>query len=180
MYPRGLVLAGLLLSAVSPAWAVLGILWEFDRSYTPPPDAFLLTVTQSGAPPQQFRVALAAPGACLTLPTGEQDSFCTRLACPKPGTVAAFWVQAVLGEETSDLSNIATCWFEPGPQACACQDPARVLTQLLPPPPPPPDLTLIASPPPLPQRTADGLNLLPVGDIPPLPTLPPMPTSGGA
>jgi hypothetical protein len=158
----------------------LALLWEYPRDVTPPPDTFLMTITQSGAPPQQFRVALAAPGACLTLATGEQASFCTLLACPKPGTVAAFWVQAVLGEETSDLSNIATCWFEPGPQACACQDPPTVSTRHPPPPPPPPALTLITTPPPLPQRTAEGLNLLPIGPLPTLPSVPALPTSGGA
>jgi hypothetical protein len=179
MCPRWLLLAGLLLSSGQPTWAALPLLWEYPRDVTPPPDTFVLTVTQSGAPPQQFRVALAAPGACLTLPTGEPDSFCTLLACPKPGTVAAFWVQAVLGEETSDLSNIATCWFEPGPHACTCQDPAKVITRLLT-PPPPPDLTLITPPPPLPQQGPEGLNLLPVGALPTVPTIPPLPMSGGA
>jgi hypothetical protein len=166
---------------VASLFFAFALLWEYPRDVTPGPEAFVLTVTQSGAPVQQFRVPLAAPGACLTLPTGEPDSFCTLLACPKPGTVAAFWVQAVREEETSDLSNIATCWFEPGPQACACQDPATVITRLpAPPPPPPPDLTLTTTPPPLPQRGPEGLNLLPIGALPLVPTVPAIPTIGGA
>jgi hypothetical protein len=123
----------------------------------------------------------------MRLPGGTAADFCTELACPKPGTVAAFWVQAVWPEETSDPSNIVTCWFQPGPKPCDCQDPAKAIPQHpLPPPPlvttrPPVTLpVLTTTPPPLPQRTAEGLNLLPVGELPPLPTVPPIPEGGGA
>ena len=165
---------------VANLFLALALLWDFDRGYAPAPEAFIITVTQAGAAPQHFRVAPAAPGACTRLPGGTADDFCTELACPTPGTIAAFWVQAVGGEDSSAPSNIATCWFAPGDAPCTCQDPAHATPPQ--PPPPPPDLTRTrqTTPPPLPQRGPEGLNLLPVGALPPIPTAPPIPASGGA
>ena len=165
----------------------LALLWEYDRHYTPAPEVFVISATQAGgAPQQQFRVAPAAPGACTRLPSGAGDSFCTVLACPTPGSVVAYWVQAVWPDQTSAPSNIATCWFRPGDAQCICHDPALAVPPAPPPPPVGPSSPLAGlpprqtAPPPLPQRTAEGLNLLPIGTLPALPTLPPLPASGGA
>jgi len=75
--------------------ASLGLLWTFPRDAHPAPDAFILTVTQAGTSPQQFRVPLAAAGACTQMPAGTPAEFCTQLSCPPPGTIAGFWVQAI-------------------------------------------------------------------------------------
>lgn len=36
---------------------------------------------------------------------------------------------------------------------------------------------ILPDPPPLPQQTAEGLNLVPVGELPPLPVVPDIPTT---
>jgi len=62
---------------------------------------------------------------------------------------------------------MATCWCKPGDIGWPCHAPAEATA--LPP---------VASPPsPLPQRTAEGLSLLPVGELPAIPTAPVAPTA---
>src|ERR1043165_3552256 len=156
----------------------LALLWEFPRDYAPAPDTFLVTATQAGAPPQQYRVAFNPPGACQRLDAEAVEAFCTVLACPAAGTVVAFWVQAVASTGTSVPSNIATCWFPPGEAGCHCHDPQEAIPPHPVAPPPPPTLPrLSTAAPPLPQRSAEGLHLLPVGDLPLLPTVPPVPAT---
>jgi hypothetical protein len=156
----------------------LALLWDFDRMWTPAPDAFLLTATQAGAPTQQYRVAFNPPGACQRLDAEALDAFCTLLACPTAGTVVAFWVQAVASTGTSVPSNIATCWFPPGEAGCHCHDPQEAIPPQPVSPPPPPNAPLLSTVvPPLPQRSAEGLHLLPIGDLPLLPVVPPVPAT---
>src|SRR5207249_1960178 len=114
------------------------------------------------------------------------EDFCTVMACPAPRSVVAYWVNAVWGDQVSGPSNIATCWFKPGDPGCTCHDPAEAVPPAPPPPPPvatvPPPLTLsvlTTTPPPLPQQTAEGLHLLPVGALPYVPSAPPIPATGG-
>ena len=176
----------LLLWSATPVQAVsLGVLWTFDCPWRPAPGVFLLTATQANGAQQQFQVRPSAAGACTRLPHGTAEDFCTTLACPVPGSIVAYWVQAVWPEETSGPREVATCWFQPGPAACTCQDPATAIPPMveppplpapMPPPAAPPPLTTI--PPPLPQQTADGLDLRPISDLPLLPSVPPLPTSG--
>src|SRR5262245_22168264 len=78
-----------------------------------------------------------------------------------------------------------TGWFKPGDIGCPCHDPAEATASVASPPPPPQVTTgppatlpvLSTTPPPLPHRTAEGLNLLPVGELPPIPTAPGAPAA---
>lgn len=176
----------LLLMSVGTAHAAqLGVLWQFDRAFVPAPGYFVVTATQVGGGQQQLKVPLHAPGACTRLPGGTEDHFCTVLACPAPGSIVAYWVQAVWPDETTGPVEVVTCWFRPGPEACVCQDPATMIPASLPPlvaapmPPAPTPPPLQTTPPPLPQRTAEGLNLQQIAALPALPTLPPLPARGG-
>jgi hypothetical protein len=185
MRARMLVLALLLGWASTASGKALGLLWDFDRDYQPAPEHFLLSVTQSGVEPQQFKVPWSDLSACLALDPASREAFCTLLACPAPGTVAAFWVQGVWPDQTGpvEAEEILTCWFPLSPKGCPCR-PLKEGTPRRPPPPtitPPAELPpLQTTPPPRTQQTAEGLNLLPVGEMPPTPTAPPIPTSGGA
>jgi len=167
--------------------ASLSLLWNYDRTFVPAPQSFVLTVTQAGATPQHFKVAPAGVGACTKLDPASVDAFCTQLACPQPGTVAAFWVEGVWSEQTSAPSNIATCWFKPGDVGCPCHDPTEATAPppvASPPPPTPPGLPTPRTPPvlsttvpPLPQHSAVGLNLQPIGPLPPIPSVPAAPSA---
>src|SRR5262249_42254743 len=70
-----LVDAGLVLVGLVTLWqggqveaAALGLVWDFPRDFAPVPQSFVLTVTQAGTQPQQFRVPLAQVGACTQFP----------------------------------------------------------------------------------------------------------------
>ena len=148
----GLVLVLLIVQAASAARSKteVTLMWEDDAT----PTRFLLTVTTSGSAPQQFQVAPSAPGACAQLPTATPHSFCTMVACPAKGTVTAYVVQADFGGTLSTPSNTVTTS-------------------------PPPTLpVLTTTPPPLPQQTAAGLNLQPMGRLPQVPSAPPIPATG--
>ena len=162
-------------------YLVLSLFWAYDPAVQPPPEAFVITVTQGGAADQQFRVAPSPPGACDALPTGPGEQFCTQLACPRPGTVAAFYVEAVWSDQVSPRSEPVTCWFASNPATCHCQDPAPAHPPQASPPAPTPEPTLPigAVPPPRPQQTAEGLNLHPIGPLPTLPIIPAIPPSAG-
>jgi hypothetical protein len=173
-----LLLLSFTLTHAAPNDAQLPLLWDFPRTYTPPPDSFIVTATQAGASPQQFRAALSPPGACIAATKNGKttdDTFCTLMICPPPGAVVAYWVQAQWGEVFSEQSNIVICWFKPGQDACTCTDPKDILSA---PPPPPmkPPASILQTPPIHLITSAEGLNLvkqtptLPVMTIPPLPT----------
>jgi len=170
----------------APPLEQLGLAWEFTRAYTPVPDTFILTITQAGVAPRQMKVALSAPGACVTFPHGVEDTFCTVMACPAPGTVAAYWMQAQWGTTFSDHSNILTCLFKYEGTKCVCIDPKDI--KPLPPPPPPPRLpdppknppALVTTPPLHPTTSPIGLNIATqMPTLPPM-TIPPLPTGGAS
>ncbi len=176
-----LMMLGQVATAASPTTR-LALSWDYDQNYSP--QRFLLTVTQTGAPQHQFQVAPSAPGACMQLPAATAETFCTIVACPVRGSVTAYWVQADVGGMLSDPSNIVTCWIPPTALNCDCQDPTKAVPPVSPPPPPvvitrPVMPVLTTTPPPRPQQTADGLNLLPIGTLPRIPQVPPIPASGG-
>ena len=174
------------LGVVLPAWGQVarrGLDWEYDRTLLPPVTGFVLAAVDGRGGVQQFQVAPAQPGACAGASSATDETFCATVACPAGGTITAYWVQAVTPTESSAPSTIVTCWTPPHTPACPCLDPAQAppgqsLPPALPPALPPPPVS--TAPPPLPQRGPEGLNLLPIGTLPAVPTLPPLPPRGGA
>ena len=132
-------------------WLALGLLWQFDRAYTPAPSAFIVSYTTTDG--QQVAAMSATPsavGACVSL-GGEatSDTYCTAWPqCPAPGVIV-FWVQAVWGEEDSEKTNLLTCLFDAA-QPCICLDPVTYV--------PVPGAPVIVPP-------------LPPGEIPPITTV---------
>lgn len=180
-----------LLGLVLPAWGQVPrrpLGWEYARSFIPPVTGFVLTAVDGRGGIQQFQVALSEPGACdRGVPLVLDDTFCTTVPCPAGGSITAYWVSAWTPTAISVPSNILTCWTPPHTSACPCLDPGQAPPgQGLPPstppvlPPPPQEPPVSPEPPPLPQRGPEGLNLQPIGELPALPLVPPIPASGGA
>jgi hypothetical protein len=174
-----LLVGGMLLLLAQPVWAkTIWAIWDLDLAGHAPPTNFVLTVTSPSGiavPP-----AMIVPwAACTQVPGVTPLSHCAPIGCPPTGSYV-FQVQAQYTEGLSGPSNLATCTIPVNSAVCDCTSGA-----VAPPPPPPPPVvvtpppppSLITTPPPLPQQTAEGLNLLPVGAIPALPTVPPMPQS---
>lgn len=70
-----------------PLWlALLGLLWNFDRQAAPTDFLVILESVEAITGTQRLLVAGVAPGVCDGMPHGDQDDFCTTLACPGPGT----------------------------------------------------------------------------------------------
>lgn len=138
--------------------ATFALQWEFDRSYTPQPDTFvLLSATETGQTLDTMQTPVSVVGACAAMGGNPgADIYCTQWpTCPAPG-VMVFFVQAAWGEEASAPSELMTCVFD-AQTPCVCHDPATYV---------PPTGGPVVIPP------------LPPGDIPPvthvsLPALPP-------
>jgi hypothetical protein len=164
----------LLLGTPLPGQAVqIWAIWELDLGGHAPPTSFVLTVaspTGVGVPPP-----MTVPyAACTTVPNAPRGSHCAPVGCPPAGTYA-FVVQAQYPEGLSAPSNLATCTLTPL-TGCTCVAEGLALPPPSVPLPSVPVLpVLVTTPPPLPQQTAEGLNLLPLGALPPLPAVPPLP-----
>jgi hypothetical protein len=172
MVPK-LLATWLLLSAV-PALGqsrTAPMAWEYDRTYTPPVVGFLLTAVDAQGTSQPFTVPLSQPGACDGLAGATADTFCTTVPCPAPGSTVEYWVQATVSETVYSMpSTSITCFFPAGSTACRCASAASATpSTALPTTEPPPDR---------PQQTAEGLNLVPIGTLPAMATVPSIPASG--
>jgi hypothetical protein len=174
MTRQGLLLM-LLVLWVAPVHAAPQIwaAWQLDLDGEAPPSAFLLTVTSptgTSVPP-----AMEVPWAsCTAVPSAQH---CAPIGCPPTGTYD-FAVRAVYAEGPSDPSNIFRCTTVRG--VCGC-------TEVSPGPPPPPPPPPVTRPPPVPRPPLDMPPLstvipplVPVGEIPALPTVPAIPPSAGA
>ena len=100
----------------------LTLLFQFDRAYQPPPDAFIFTYGMSAASMlDEMRAPLSAEGACGTGEGIDTNTFCTQWpTCPKDGEVLFFWVQAVWGEERSDPEKARETMLACTVQHCTC------------------------------------------------------------
>jgi hypothetical protein len=165
-------------------WAV----WDLDLGDHAPPTHFVLTVTSptgAGVPPP-----MTIPWKTCTQPDMPSTSFCAPIGCPPTGTYV-FVVEAQYDDGLSAPSNTYTCTIPTSSSVCDCTQsnpkpsapsppaPAPPPTIAMPAPPaPPPGMTseppagMTTEVPPLPQQSAEGLDLQPVGDYPPAPVTP--------
>jgi hypothetical protein len=126
------------------AAASFGLAWDFDRSYAPPPQSFLITYTDADGQLQQMQTPPSPRGACATAVAATDNTFCTMWpTCPSVG-VMTFWVQAYWSETlVSDKGTpLLMCLFTTS-QPCICQDPLTT-------PPPPVERPIPPQPPTLP------------------------------
>lgn len=102
---------------MSAAVLALALLWNFDRTYTPQPERFVISYTAAGGQPlEAMEVAPSAPGACA----GETDAavYCAQWpSCPPIDSIIGFWVHAEWGDVQSERTNLLTCHFV---EACVC------------------------------------------------------------
>ena len=162
-------------------WAV----WDLDLGSHVPPTHFILTVTSptgAGVPPP-----MTVPWKTCTQSDFPVGGYCAPIGCPPIGTYV-FTVRAQYDEGVSAPSNSYTCTIPHPSSVCECtQNHPKPSPAPTPPPPtiaspeppaPPPGLVsepppgMIAEPPTMPQQTAEGLHLQPVGDDPPIPVTP--------
>jgi hypothetical protein len=166
MRPRWLLGGMLLLTLASPVSAVqLWATWELELEGHAPPQHFVLSVTSpTGMPvPPPMTVPWVR---CTSVPDAQH---CAPIGCPPMG-LYTFEVRAQYAEGLSEPSNTWHCTIVTS--QCTCPT-APVPLPRLPVPPAPRPTTRPVPPPGLPP-------LVPVGAIPPLPSIPPIPTSGGA
>ena len=187
MYAVPRVISFVLLLAVPAHAKQLWAVWDLDLGTHTPPTHFVLTVTSptgTGVPPP-----MTVPWKTCTQPDMPATSYCAPIGCPPTGTYV-FSVQAQYKEGLSDPSNTYTCKIPTPSSVCECATGTPKPATPTPPPPqqppvatpepptPPPGMVseppagMIAEPPAMPQQTAEGLNLQPVGDYPPIPVTP--------
>jgi hypothetical protein len=161
---KGMV-ALLLTLASSGSAAQLWATWDLDLAGHAPPQQFVLSVTN----PLGTAVLPAMPvpwAQCTAVPEAQH---CAPIGCPPTGTYV-FEVRAQYEEGLSEPSNTWHCAIVNNQCTCGTEP----VPAPKPPPPPAPRPNTRPMPPP-------GLPpLVPVGEIPALPTIPPIPTSGGA
>ncbi len=106
-------------TSIYAAGTELILTWEFDHTYQPAPEQFLVTYTSTadqGSALHQFTVPNQGQPSCSGVKglTSTPDSVCGRPpGCLPPG-MAVFWVQADLGGTLTEKSNIANCLVEAG------------------------------------------------------------------
>ena len=173
--PLMLLLALLRSSSAAQIWAV----WDLDLGDHAPPSHFVLTVTSPTGTP--VPLPMTVPWARCTAVPGAQH--CAPVGCPPTGTYD-FHVQAQFAEGLSDPTTTVRCTISTTQCACSAVPP---LTQ-----PPATPMPVVSTPPlaqlpPLPPaprvqgpQVPPGLVLLPLGEIPPTPAVPPIPASAGA
>jgi hypothetical protein len=182
------VYASLLLLLIAiPAYArQIWAVWELDLGSHAPPTQFILTVTSPTGTP--VPPAMTVLGKTCTQPDIPATSYCAPIGCPPTGTYV-FVVEAQYEDGLSAPSNAYTCTIPSPSSVCDCKPgtpepatpapPAQPPTIAMPEPsePPPgmitePPTGMTAEAPPLPQQDAEGLNLQPLGDYPPIPVTP--------
>jgi hypothetical protein len=173
--PRSLWVVALILVATPVQAAQIWAMWELDLGAHAPPVAFVLSATSpSGAPvPPDMRI----PWQQCALTGQPAGTYCAPIGCPTAG-VYEFQVRAQFAEGLSDPSNTFRCTLIP-PGGCNCVDALLGPVPVVPPPPVPVPIQPVGlgTPPPLPQRSAEGLGLLPIGPLPAIPQVPTMPSS---
>lgn len=171
---KTLLVGTIFLLTVSPAHAVtIWALWRLDLGDHAPPVAFILRVTSpSGAP---VPPAMVIPWQQCPLPGKPAGTYCAPIGCPAPGIYDAE-VRAQYTDVVSAPSNIFRCTLIP-PGGCQCVDTLLVPVAVAPLPvlSMPRPVVLSTIPPPRPQRTAEGLGLLPIGPLPAIPQVPAIP-----
>jgi hypothetical protein len=165
------------------------LLWDLELGSHAPPQHFVLTAeTVDGARIPSPRTVPAQSCQALYPHTSDprlrNAQYCTQVGCPPPGTYH-FWMQAQYTEGISQPSNIATCTVLAG--HCDCTSSQVSTRPVVAPPriPPPPGLPqLITEPPPLSQEIPPlvdvdpaTLHLQPIGSLPTLAIIPPIPAS---
>jgi hypothetical protein len=166
----------LLLPALAQA-ASLQLVWEFDRTFTPAPSRFLITLARPESQ-DTLSVPPSLPGACGAGHAITPETFCATLPeCPADGvyelTVQAEW--ETLGRSAPN-TNLVQCTFSralpcqclpfSGPSfTAALSGPVDLTPQESDPPPGPPELP--------PSRSAP-----PRQPAPAMPTFPTLPIRG--
>jgi hypothetical protein len=113
--------------------ARLFLVWEFERTYTPPPSSFRVTYTDpTGQTLAEMDTAPSPVGACTPPAAPNPETYCTVWpSCPPAGVVMTFWVQARWSDgQLSARSELVLCLFTVE-QPCVCQDPATYVAPVV-------------------------------------------------
>jgi hypothetical protein len=165
------------LLAVPASAKQIWMVWDLSLGTHVPPTHFVLTVTSptgTGVPPP-----MTVPWQTCANPDAPPGSYCAPIGCPPTGTYV-FIVQAYYDEEgLSAPSNAYTCKIPSPSSVCECtQNRPTPTTPTVPAPAPPPGMVgeppqgMTTAVPQMPQQNAEGLDLQPFGDYPPVPVTP--------